>query len=293
MKILNIQTDFAGQIGVKPRRPKIYTDATLNEILTAGFLNSPQAQGYTFYPDDLIDISYANNTSQTFTIASITNGVITLQVANSAVILPVVSGHVPVFSGTTGNLADSGFALADVNGDFIATTIAGEGKTGKIAYYVNDNGFLDALDTVDASRVFYGDINEPDVGSNIFWVQEGVSAAALSGGGVVPIFTPTSGTAGYQVREILISAGGTNFSGGGGDRLIAISDGVSAYTIIPETVLQSLVNARWGSTSLPFPAFSQTTPTAPGNVIRAVYTGGAADYSAGVVVVTLCLQRIV
>lgn len=124
MKFLEIQTDFVGQIGVRPRRPKIRTDATLSEVLSAGFLNSPQALGYTFFPDDMIDISYGDNISQTFTIASISStGVITLQVNNADVVLPVTVNHIAVFTDTNGTIGDD--ASTAINGGSIQAGLSG------------------------------------------------------------------------------------------------------------------------------------------------------------------------
>lgn len=127
MTFLEIQTDFAGQIGYRPRRPKIRTDATLSEVLTAGFLNSPQALGYTFYPDDMIDISYGDNVSQTFTIASISSGVITLQQTSADIALPVTANHIAVFTDTSGTLGDDP-AIAMNGGDLQAGLNAVAGK---------------------------------------------------------------------------------------------------------------------------------------------------------------------
>lgn len=124
MKFLDIQTDFVGQIGVRPRRPKIRTDATLAEVLTAGFLNSPQALGYTFFPDDMIDISYGDNVAQTFTIASISSlGVITLQVNNADVVLPVTANHIAVFTDANGAIGDD--AATAINGGSIQAGLSG------------------------------------------------------------------------------------------------------------------------------------------------------------------------
>ena len=117
MGILKITTDVAGQIGDKPRRVKIISSDTLATVTTAGYLNNVTLEGYNIYNTDIIDMWYAATGSQ-FGITSpgtlgvltpsIVNGVITLvQWVNPGdVLLPVVSGNIPEFNGTTGQIEE-------------------------------------------------------------------------------------------------------------------------------------------------------------------------------------------
>ena len=127
MGILKITTDVAGQIGDKPRRVKIISSDTLATVTTAGYLNNVTLEGYNIYNTDIIDMWYAATGSQ-FGITSpgtlgvltpsIVNGVITLvQWVNPGdVLLPVVSGNIPEFNGTTGQIEDSGISAASISG---------------------------------------------------------------------------------------------------------------------------------------------------------------------------------
>ena len=57
--------------------------------------------------------------------------------------------------------------------------------------------------------------------------------------------------------------------------------------------MQALVNARWGSTEVPFPASAAiNTPTAAGADVVFSYSGGATDYTAGSLVITVVLEKI-
>ncbi len=120
-----------------------------------------------------------------------------------------------------------------------------------------------------------------------------VTAAALAAGGNVPLIVGASGQQ-FQLSDIFLNAGGTNFSGGGGDRLLSVTDGTTVYTVIPAATLQSLANARWGTTAVPYPVGNPINKlTAAGQNLRAIYSGGAADYTAGSLVLTLVYHRAV
>jgi hypothetical protein len=130
--ILSITTNVAGQVGsilggVVPRSVKIITTDSLSTVTTAGYLNPTSLQGYTIYNTDMIELWYgavagfqsivSPGTFGIFT-ASISNGVITLvQWSNPGdVLLPVVSGDIAQFNGTTGQISDSGISAASLNG---------------------------------------------------------------------------------------------------------------------------------------------------------------------------------
>lgn len=136
----------------------------------------------------------------------------------------------------------------------------------------------------------------PAVGSSVGATQYAdvtVGQAALAAAGQVTLIPAVAG-AQFKIRDMYLNSGGTNFSGGGGDRNLSITDGTTVYSVIPAATLQSLVNARWGVTALPFPVSAAVdTPTAVGVKLYAVYSGGAADYTAGSLVLSLQYERVV
>lgn len=77
----------------------------------------------------------------------------------------------------------------------------------------------------------------------------------------------------------------TPFSGGGGDRLLSITDNTSTWSVMPAATIQAAAaNYRWGTgVDLPLPATASHFYTAcvANTAIVAKYSGGAADYTAG------------
>lgn len=110
-----------------------------------------------------------------------------------------------------------------------------------------------------------------------------IDESVLESGGLVTIVSPS----GWKVREIQLTGDGTNFSGG--DRLLSISDGVTTYTTIPAATLQTLTEARWGDTGVPFPSTGMMVASV-GNIV-AEYSGGATDYTAGSCTIAIIAEK--
>ncbi len=253
--------DFTGQIDTFPRRGKMVTTDNLTTIKTAGYLNQTSVVG-GFKNTDILDVIYSYNKSTGSGIynvmtVSISNGMVTLSQAadTGSVILPVVSGNIPNFSGTSGQIADS-----DISSNVVLTS-----------------SFV-----------------KPDTNANLVYFNVTAGQAALASGGSVTLYT-SSASKQYVPLMLFMNSGGTNFSGGSGNRLLSITDGTTVYSVIPATNLQTLVNAGYGiSTPLPFPASAPiSTPTAAGASLVAKYSGGSADYTAGSVTITGLMVRIV
>ncbi len=105
------------------------------------------------------------------------------------------------------------------------------------------------------------------------------------------IIYPSSGSKSYVITDIWLGKN-TNFSNDG-NRLISISDGTHVYSAITSALLLTQVNTKWGGTGVPLPATASITqPTTPGANIIAVYSGGSADYSTGLVDISINLMRV-
>jgi hypothetical protein len=119
-----------------------------------------------------------------------------------------------------------------------------------------------------------------------------VGQAALASAGSVSLQAST-GSQQYRIITLELESGGTNFSGGGGDRLGQVTDGTTVYSVIPAATMQSLVNARWGVTALPnAAAAANATSTAAGASLVFKYSGGTTDYTAGSLTVSGLLLRV-
>jgi hypothetical protein len=189
------------------------------------------------------------------------------------------------------NLGTAAFKNASDNTKAVVSSISGAIVSGDLAVFADTAGTI--KDTgLSSANIFTSAVNNPDVQANIIFVDVVVAASALASAGTV-ILQPSSGTKQYKIRNIWINGfGGTNFSGGGGNRNIAIGDGTTVWTIIPAATLQSLVNATWGSTAVPFPASSAINQgSGSGMPIYAVYNGGTTDYSTGSVTISIEFNR--
>lgn len=114
MSILQITTDFAGEIAVAPRIVRIVATDAFNAITTAGYLNERNTtnQGIEIDPTDFIFINYDDGAEFGIFTPSINAGIITLEpyVGQGDVTLPVVSGDFAVFDGTTGTIKDASYS---------------------------------------------------------------------------------------------------------------------------------------------------------------------------------------
>ena len=214
--------------------------------------------------------------------------------ANGSMILaPVNAGGAFSTTISNGTMAQSCvYTIPDVTaatGEFIVKTAAlvngnliqADGTAGVVV----DAGVV-------ANRVLYTSFASPDVSPDLVSFDVIVGFASLATGGSVVLIT-SSGAKQYRIRSLQLNAGGTNFSGGGGDRLGQITDDVTVYSVIPAANLQTLVNAQWGVTELPNPASAAiNTATAAGANLVFKYSGGTTDYTAGSLVISGIAERI-
>ena len=197
MTILNINTDYTGQVGILPRTVKIICDDSYATVTTAGYLNNSVQNPYNYYPTDVFLISYASNAFGIFK-PSFSGTTITLSawVNPGNVTLPVVSGNLPKFSGTTGLMVDSLISpsnaaktkLASVN----AATVANEVAT-----------FSDTAGTVQSSGTL---LSALQLSANIKAVS-----VSWAGGGTSNAFTVTGvTTSSIVIASIFSSANAVN-----------------------------------------------------------------------------------
>lgn len=279
-----------GQVLVKPNLAYLDSNDSYAIITSANYLNANQIK-----PKDFVMTTYGSNpTLFGIFVPSIVAGVVTLNpwVDSGNVRLPVVSGNIPIFSGTTGLMIDSGISPSDPTKTKVAS-VNGAAITGNILKSSDSNGTI-SDGGVAANEVLTSSIVSPDVSGNFIPFSVTCGFSALGSAGTITLIN-SSGSKQYRLINLYINKVGTNFSGGGGDRLGQVTDGTTVYSLIPATNMQTLVNAGWGiSTPLPFPAsVSINTLTAPGAHLLFSYSGGSADYTAGSIVVSGLVQRIV
>lgn len=215
-------------------------------------------------------------------IQHITSGSLEVDLGNLIVGSDANAGYVESHPTTT-NSGTLRLAAVDAGADVIGTisnSAIAQATTWHLVDPVQTNGYVQVSPTAS------------DPCSNLMRVQVTVTAAALAVGGVVALVT-SSGSKQYKINEIFMNGGGTDFSGGGGDRLLDITDGTTIWTSIAAAQIQATQNARWGDTHVPYPSgYSLSDASAAGTTIRAIYSGGATDYAAGSIIFTIFYERV-
>lgn len=263
MGIISKTFGVMGQNGVSPRRVQLVTTDNLATVTTAGYLSNQKLSPDQVKPTDIFDVIYSYSAvsgAGTYAVflPTITAGVVTLalDVSEGNVTLPVVSGNVAQFNGTTGLIQDSGIAAVNL-----------------------------ALSS----------LSSPDAQSDLIWYDVTCSAAALATAGKVNIQV-SSGTKRYKLRDVKVNYGASGLSGGGGDRLLAISDATTVYNNagITAALLGTPINTVWGGTGNPVAGtVAQNTSTVAGANLYFQYSGGTTDYTTGSVVISVLVQRVV
>lgn len=283
--IYSIQVDAAGQVGVVPRRVTVHTSGTYSDITTRGFLSNSSVTGITLLPTDEIHVTYAGNNNVILQPIFNSDGTITLKDTISSVLLPVVDGDFTVFNGTTGQIKDAGYSASNPAKTKVVMLDAAS-TASRFAMFTDTAGTVGTANTQLALR---NSGLAPIIVSNIT-----LTAAALAAGGHAPVYTST-GSQRFQVLDIKVRYSASGLSGGGGDRLVNITDGTTIYNSagITAALLGAPVNTVWGGTGNPLPGtIDMATATAAGVSLYAVYTGGTADYTTGSFLITITLEQI-
>ena len=189
-----------------PQIPRIVTTSTLAQVTTAGWLNSSISEGFVFPADSKLLIAHdqgAAAASTDFFNISVSAGIYTLSLTDSAVILPTIANHLAVFKDAAGTLTEDvataiqgGNLQAGLSGT--AGTVASFPATAAKGSFVlkavaNTGNTLTTLsnDAMGQASV----INIPDPGNAIGQLLIGATATPLVSGN----FPQNSGTAGLVV----------------------------------------------------------------------------------------------
>lgn len=205
----------------------------------------------------------------------------------------LTSGHLPKFSGTAGVIIDSGLAPSSTVGQLFAVTSPGSLTSGQVPKFSDANGTLANAGFL-AANVQLSSLTNPDNISDLIWIEVPLTAAGLASGGSISI-QASSGSKQYKVRNILVNYSAAGLSGGGGDRLVQVTDGTTVYNNagITAALLGTPVNTVWGGSGNPLPGtVAMNTSTAAGVALVAKYAGGTADYTTGTVNISVLVERV-
>ncbi len=212
------------------------------------------------------------------------------KLADSSIVYTTVATKASAITANNVPYVNGGGALAD---SLIAyTTIATKASAitaNNIPYVDADGKLADSL--IAYTNVLKSSLTNPDLNANLVAFNVTCGFAALATAGSVTLYA-SSGSKQYRIIQLYLNTG-TNFSGGGGDRLGQVTDATTVYSVVPAATMQTLVNSAWGTTDLPLPASAAVgTITAAGANLVFKYSGGATDYTAGSLSITGLLQRV-
>ena len=266
MSITSIGRYFVGN----PNIVAIVTDDDLAEITTAGYLTSDAI---------LADIRALNNGDFQWKDTDM-----------------VLISYAPDF-------LVNWFQYDSVNATFVANPTAGGGslylqKANNLsdvadpAVSANNLGFLANL----ASKYpFVGFSTPPDVISALKWYEVALDAVDLATGGTILIVGGSNFTQ-YRVRDVRINYSASGLSGGGGNRLVQITDGTTVYNNagITAALLGTPVNTMWGGSGNPLPAATVALNALTQNNAELVakYAGGTTDYTTGIVNISVLVEQV-
>lgn len=243
---------------------------------------------------------------------------------------PSTANNLPVFSDTAGNIkagttaATYGFGLTLSTGNFAVSAgnvVAGSsGNSGNLASFpgtaangelivaaVNAGGAFNTTisnSTMGQSSVI--SIPDPGAATSKFVLSQSnaptnnvaftkvitASAAALATAGKVNVQVHTSATSQFCVLDVKVLKS-TGLSGGGGDRLLALSDGTIVFNNagVTAALLGTPILTVWGGTGNPL-AVGASEVTTAGADLFLQYTGGTADYTLGSVQLAITLVQV-
>jgi hypothetical protein len=230
MAILSINVQTTGLVGqtVNPRRCTMITTDSLSAITTAGYLNNQNANGSPILPTDVFEVLYAFNQgtkSGTFGIFTVsfsaaTGFTLTEWVNPSNVLLPVVSGDVAVFNGTSGQISDSGILGTNIvvknasnvmaAGSNIILDKATAVTTGNAATINKQSGVLTtpALTTASGSSYAITLTNSEIASTSIVLCQ--IQGGTNTTPGITVIATPGAGSATITLENSGVAAAALN-----------------------------------------------------------------------------------
>ncbi len=224
MAILQITTDFAGQVGVNPRLVRLLCDDDYATVTTSGYLNGASGMGVTILPTDFVFACYLGGFGSFNPTIVGSNITLNPTPDHGGVSGSFTIGNLVKAESVTGTIQDAGFAASSVilnsvaSGQSIAATTSSATPgtirsvrglmTGTASVMTSGNlvGVRGEVDCVGASGGFLygaqGKVISTGTLSGSSWTagvfgQLDISGATINAGQVAPIwgdYGATSGT---------------------------------------------------------------------------------------------------
>lgn len=241
-------TQEQGYAGLAIKMPRIVTTSTLAQVVTAGWYNNYQvASGQpAVNPQDLMVICHDYGTSSqatdTFDVSIGANGIVTLSLAESNVVLPTIANHIATYTNTSGGLSED--AATAINGGNIQAGLSGTAGTLasfpsaaskgslKVVAVANTGDTVTTISNAAMGQASVVSIPDPAAATANFVV----APSALVSGNVVK----ASGTAGLVVDAgFALHSGTTAAYAGGGTSNAFTTTNMTAASIVTAVILTS------------------------------------------------------
>ena len=125
----------------------------------------------------------------------------------------------------------------------------------------------------------------------MFWVDVACPATGLDGALSVVVVEGDASRQ-YKVRDVILVGGGTNF-GGGGNRLLDLTDGTTVFTQIANADLETAPTASlpYGNAKVPMLTGKTNVKTTAGADLVFKYSGGTTDHTTGSITFSVMLEE--
>ena len=195
------------------------------------------------------------------------------------------SGHAGTVTSFPGTAANGSLIMAAVNNaSNFSSTISNSAVAQAVVYTLPDPSAATAQIMISQSNVPVNRISFTRVITAGF--------AALGTAGKINVVTHPSATSQFAVTDIKV-LNSTGLSGGGGNRLLAVSDGTIVFngSGITAALLGTPICTVWGGTGNPIASGTSQVSTAGADIFLQ-YTGGTTDYAAGSVQLAITLVQV-
>lgn len=236
---------------------------------------------------------------------------------------PTIANHIAVFTNTSGNLGED--AAPAINGGNIQAGLSGTAGTLSsfpataangsliLAAINNSGGFNTTISNSNIGQSTVYSLPDPGAATANILVNAGsqvgnlklngafvsqaycqtILAASLATAGKVNVWVAPSVTAQIAILDIKVFKS-TGLSGGGGDRLLSLTDGTLVFnnTGITAALLGTPVFTQWGGTGNPVTSATEVNVSTAGANVYLQYISGATDYTTGSVIVAVTYAQV-
>jgi len=195
------------------------------------------------------------------------------------------SGHAGTLTSFPATAANGSLILAAINNTGGFNSTLSNSNIGQSTVY-------SLPETGAATSVLVSSQSNIPTNNVAFTIVKTATAAALATAGKVNLVVHPSATSQFAVLDIKVLKS-TGLSGGGGDRLLSVSDGTIVFNNagITAALLGTPILTVWGGSGNPLAVGASEVSTAGADIFLQ-YIGGATDYTTGSVQVAVTMVQV-